>query len=476
MANPFRRGLGREASILLPVSLLIFAALAAMTLLSYRSAITNLITERQAWTLRQARTIAERAARSGTTDLAELARLVPAGCAIAVHDRRGGVRWSFGFPDSGSEGITLPSGLSFDSAVALGPSQELENRVVAFVPFSPASGGDVSGDSPGRWLLRLESPEAALGSVVRGLRVLTPVVFGLSATVALVAVLFFRALTRPLDLLLARARETEGLRDQPERDDVDLLLATFDRALAALRASDGDPSGSERRSAERQLAESVAQLGELSAGVAHELRNSLATIQGYAGLLERRQLSEAAREDLTELQREADSLGKVVDDFLAFARPGGKPIDRLDLGQLVARALDDPALGGASFVRRPAGNDSEPAVEVAGDERLLGRALRNLLRNAIEAQEAAGVDVPIEVSCGIVGAEAEIVLRDHGTGIAAEMTDRLFRPFSSNRPQGAGLGLALARRIVLLHGGTLRLENHPDGGACATIRLPRWQF
>ncbi|MEZ5313276.1 MAG: histidine kinase dimerization/phospho-acceptor domain-containing protein [Thermoanaerobaculia bacterium] len=398
-----------------------------MTLLSYRSAITNLITERQAWTLRQARTIAERAARSGTTDLAELARLVPAGCAIAVHDRRGGVRWSFGFPDSGSEGITLPPGLR---STARSRSDRARSSRTGSSPSSssPASGGDVSGDSPGRWLLRLESPEAALGSVVRGLRVLTPVVFGLSATVALVAVLFFRALTRPLDLLLARARETEGLRDQPERDDVDLLLATFDRALAALRASDGDPSGSERRSAERQLAESVAQLGELSAGVAHELRNSLATIQGYAGLLERRQLSEAAREDLTELQREADSLGKVVDDSRVRAA-GREPIDRLDLGQLVARALDDPALGGASFVRRPAGNDSEPAVEVAGDERLLGRALRNLLRNAIEAQEAAGVDVPIEVSCGIVGAEAEIVLRDHGTGIAAEMTDRLFRPF-----------------------------------------------
>ena len=468
-----RRGLGREAPILLPLALLLFAALAAVTLFSYRSAVANLTSERQDWALRQGQMVAERAAAAHESGFGELSRALPAGVAVAIHDRRGIVRWSFGFSDSGIERRTLPAAPNFEKARVSGPDTDSGDRIVALVPFAPvASVTDLpagSSDLPReRWLVRLESPAAGLGAVRRSLRILTPVVLGLSLAVVVVAILYFRALIQPLEQLLARARDTPALREHSASRDIDLLLATFDRALTALRESDADPSGGARRDAELRLAESVAQLGELSAGVAHELRNSLATIQGYAGLLDRRELSAEARHDLDELRREASSLGRVVDDFLAFARPGEHRLEKVDLESLLRKAIADPALGAAPLPELRIEN----GAAIAADELMLLRALRNLLKNADEAQRAALSERPVDVAISAVEGWAEISIHDHGRGIAPEIVDRLFQPFASNRREGAGLGLALARRIVLLHGGTLSLANHPEGGALATVRLP----
>jgi signal transduction histidine kinase len=254
---------------------------------------------------------------------------------------------------------------------------------------------------------------------------------------------------------------------------MELLFTTFDRALAALRATDGDPSGAARRDAESRLAESVAQLGELSAGVAHELRNGLGTLQGYLGLLARRELPEAGREELAEALRESAALGRVVDDFLAFTRPGARALESFDLTAVVDRALADPSLRDPSTgdVRFERSGTSTPLL-VRGDARLLSRALRNLLRNAVQAQAANGATTPISVAVDALAGAVSVTIRDRGPGVAPEIAERLFEPFASGRTDGAGLGLALARRVVLLHSGSVRLENHPQGGAVATVEIP----
>lgn len=477
-----RRGLRREAPVLLPVSLLLFAALAAVTLLSYRSAITRLTAERQTWALHQALALAERASSPGEPLQETLQPAIPADVAVAVHDARGGVRWSFGFPGPERLDRPVPLGSAIAAPYVSGPNaiesgdsnRDSADVVAAYAPFAPPSA------RAERWLLRLELLEPALAAEQRSLQILTPVVFGLSVAVAILAIVFFRALTRPIEQLLERARESpiaaevgigEGAGRSGGRrgdDDLDFLLATFDRALAALRSSDADPTGATRRDAEARLADSVAQLGEMAAGIAHELRNSLGTLKGYLGLLARRELPAPAREELDEAQREAAALSRVVDDFLTFARPGIRKLDRLDLGLLIEHAIVDPSLAAATFRKTL----PQTRVEIAGDERLLQRALRNLLLNAVEAHAEGGTTQAIDVVLAVVGETARISIRDCGPGIAPEVAAKLFVPFASGRPAGAGLGLALARRIVLLHEGSLVVGNRPEGGVLAELELP----
>ena len=248
-----------------------------------------------------------------------------------------------------------------------------------------------------------------------------------------------------------------------------------------------DLTKSEREGQQARLAESLAHLGELSAGVAHELRNGLATLVGYLTLLER-DLAAAERgshtdEYLAELRGETQRLQRVVADFLGFTHPGAERLVRVDLGAVVRHAAADPAIDG-SALRVRAGDEgtsagstaAAPTATLAGDPQLLERALRNLLRNALEAQQRAGATTPVEVETGWVDDGFEIAIRDHGPGISPEMRRRLFQPFASDRPGGVGLGLALAHRIVSLHGGTLVLEPRPGGGTTARITFAKERF
>jgi signal transduction histidine kinase len=227
-----------------------------------------------------------------------------------------------------------------------------------------------------------------------------------------------------------------------------------------------DLTGDERQDRGARLAESLAQLGELSAGVAHELRNGLATLSGYLTLLDREPQSAAAGECLAELRLETQHLQRVVADFLSFARPETARLEPLELAQLVRQAVADPALQPGSVALTVA--ETPPAV-LAGDAQLLMRALRNLLRNAVEAQARAGATQPVQVDARWEEGRFEITVADRGPGLGPEVRRRLFQPFASGRPGGVGLGLALAHRIVALHGGRLTLEDRRDGGTVARV-------
>jgi signal transduction histidine kinase len=237
-----------------------------------------------------------------------------------------------------------------------------------------------------------------------------------------------------------------------------------------------DLTASERELHQARLAESLAHLGELAAGVAHELRNGLATLGGYLTLLERDPGGPHGGEYLQELRGETQRLQRVVADFLGFTHPGAARLVAVDLVSIVHHAAGDPALEGAALRVR---DDDDPAAAPAvlpGDPQLLERALRNLLRNALEAQQRNDASSPVEVETGWREDRFEIVIRDRGPGMSAEMRRRLFQPFASDRPGGVGLGLALAHRIVALHGGTLELEPRAEGGTSAKIRFPRERF
>jgi signal transduction histidine kinase len=223
----------------------------------------------------------------------------------------------------------------------------------------------------------------------------------------------------------------------------------------------------QRRAGESRLAESLASLGEMAGGVAHELRNSLATLRGYLTLIERRPDEESIADYLAEIRREADHLERVLQDFLAFARPGTARLEEVDLADLARRAAADPSLAGVEVRVRPA-----VEARLRGDAQLLERALRNLVHNAAQAQAEAGAEGPVEIGIDRLDDGVELAVEDRGPGVSEEVRERLFHPFATGRRGGVGLGLALAHRIVTLHGGRIRLEDRPGGGTRALLFFP----
>jgi signal transduction histidine kinase len=205
----------------------------------------------------------------------------------------------------------------------------------------------------------------------------------------------------------------------------------------------------------------------MAGGVAHELRNGLATLRGYLTLIERRPDEDSIADFLSEIRVESDHLERVLQDFLAFARPGTARVRDLVLLPLLRRAAADPALEGVEVSVR--GEDAT----LRGDPQLLERAMRNLLHNAAQAEREAGRRGPVEVSVALDGEGVEVAIEDRGPGLPDEIRTRLFHPFATGRRGGVGLGLALAHRIVVLHGGRIRLEDRSGGGTRALLSFPR---
>ncbi|HEY8849899.1 MAG TPA: ATP-binding protein [Thermoanaerobaculia bacterium] len=222
------------------------------------------------------------------------------------------------------------------------------------------------------------------------------------------------------------------------------------------------------RSLEARVQEmtTLAQLGEISAGIAHEFRSSLSTILGYMKLARRGGVDDVAEGRLQSAEKEASLLLQAIERLLAFARPvqlNAEPVDLRDLVAEQMQPLRDIAPD-VSF------EIEGPSVAIDGDRVLLSRAVENLLRNAVDAvrQKGDGGSVKVRVSDTPV---PSITIVDNGIGFDPAETSRLFLPFHSNKPNGFGMGLPLAKKIVLLHGGTLRLQGEPGKGAVATMEF-----
>lgn len=251
------------------------------------------------------------------------------------------------------------------------------------------------------------------------------------------------------------------------------LLRRDDQSIRGFLVLFADLTRAKAELQEKNLVESLAQIGELSAGVAHELRNSLATQRGYLSLIEKNPRGSNVGEYLAEIRHESDHLQRVLEDFLSFARPGSVRAQEVDMAALVHRAAGDPSLGEAAVKVELEGGPGASELMVLGDPQLLERALRNLLGNAVEAQEEAGRVGAVLVRVRSEEGDVVLTVEDRGPGIAEEVREKLFDPFFSRRVGGVGMGLALTRRIVLLHSGRIELTNRESGGARATVWIPR---
>jgi signal transduction histidine kinase len=577
--RPRRLGLRREVLILLPVALLLLVMLSTFTLFSYRNAIALLAAERQEEAAHLAREVADRLAAQPATAapaplaLSASASSAPAARGIALLDAKGGVIAASGEIPAG--GLLGSAGGPIDRPLGVGPDDASPDLVTGFAPLTGAGG---------RRYVRVDLAAGVLARQRRSLAVLTVAVLAINAALSVLLLFFLRHLIAPWETLLARARQVGG-EGEAGADEMEFLVATFERALTALavrparsaeediaslertlsaslqsglllidregrvlalnavgagllgaslpepgtpleqvlagqpqlrevlaaalaggaapqrqeclvrsgsgpaealtvgltvhplRRDDGEVRGllvlfadlteGQRRAEEGRLAESLAQLGEMAGGVAHELRNGLATLRGYLTLIERRPDEDSIADFLSEIRGEADHLERVLQDFLSFARPGSARQGELSLLALLRHAAADPALAGVEV--RVAGED----VVLRGDRELLERAVRNLLHNAAQAEQETGRPRAVEVTVSPAPEGVEIAIEDRGAGLPEEVRARLFHPFATGRRGGVGLGLALAHRIVVLHGGRIRLDDRTGGGTRALLFFPR---
>jgi two-component system, NtrC family, sensor histidine kinase PilS len=215
--------------------------------------------------------------------------------------------------------------------------------------------------------------------------------------------------------------------------------------------------------------ERLADLGRVAAGLAHELRNPLASMSGCVELL---QATPGLRPEEARLLgivlKEAARLDQLVTRFLAYSRPAAPQLSPTDLAQLAGEVADalarDPAAARVRIERELA-----PApIDCDADQ--LRQVLWNLLLNAVQALGAGGGTVRLTTSAE--GAGARLTVADDGPGIAPEDLERLFSPFFSRKPGGTGLGLATVDRIVGAHGGEVRVEPVAPHGARFVVRLP----
>ncbi len=222
---------------------------------------------------------------------------------------------------------------------------------------------------------------------------------------------------------------------------------------------------------EEQLrrADRLSALGELSAGMAHEIRNPLGSIRGTAEILRDGMAAGDPRSEFAAiLIQEVDRLNRVVQDFLEFARPAESGRSAVDLNALLQELIvltRQPARSGGVKVEFTAGEI--PLVKA--DREQLRQAFLNLILNAFQAMPAGGV---LNLATNRSDDRVRLRFRDSGVGIPADHLERIFNPFFTTRSEGTGLGLAIVHRIIQGHGGRIEVASEPGRGTTFTLLFP----
>jgi signal transduction histidine kinase len=219
--------------------------------------------------------------------------------------------------------------------------------------------------------------------------------------------------------------------------------------------------------------ENLAALGEMSAGIAHEFKNSLATISGYAQMIRSESKAGETHDSAEKILDQTRALTHVVTEFLKFAKPLEICYETVSMETMVEKLVEElrESMPQCSFA------SEGTFLELPGDEALLRQALLNLSRNGAESAAASG-GKPAHVS--ISGTQEElggrkwqrICVADNGPGIPERDLQKIFLPFYTTKSEGTGLGLAVVQKVALQHGGSIEARNRPGGGAEFLLWLP----
>jgi len=224
----------------------------------------------------------------------------------------------------------------------------------------------------------------------------------------------------------------------------------------------------ERHKQEMEKRENMARMGEMGAMLAHEIRNPLAGIKGFAQLIEKRPEDPRTGESAHRIVAEAKRLEALVSDLLAFARSENLAMEPVELAGLIEQTVS---------LLRPEAELSNVAVSydcpdellVVANRDRLAQVLLNIARNALQAMPDGGT---VTIYARLAGSMAGIQITDTGSGISPEILPRIFEPFFTTKARGTGLGLALCKKIVEEHGGKISVASGPGCGTTITVTLP----
>ncbi len=228
----------------------------------------------------------------------------------------------------------------------------------------------------------------------------------------------------------------------------------------------------QRTSIEQRLqqAEKLASIGELSTYMAHEIRNPLFTISGFANSLMRAEgLDEKAREKLSIILDESKRLDEILKSLLNFTRPTEAQVAEVDLNELVQATMGVMSLPCTNQNVEPTVDLDESVARVHANPDLIKQCLINLVKNSLEAMEGGG---KLYVTTGMNRDFAILSVEDTGVGIPLDIRDKIFSPFFSTKGKGSGLGLAQTRKIVDEIGGVVELVSREGIGTKITLYLP----
>ena len=228
---------------------------------------------------------------------------------------------------------------------------------------------------------------------------------------------------------------------------------------------------------EARRAERLAALGQLSAGLAHEIRNPLGVIKGSAEILTQKldNASPLAKELAGYIYTEVNRVSALVSRFLDFARPSQLDLGAADVTRVVERCLKTVSDHGACATVRVQREFAPGLPQVMLDQDLCEQVFTNLLMNACEAMGPQGGELRIRTGSLEEGGQASVFvdIEDTGPGVAVELKEEIFNPFVTTKKTGVGLGLAIVSKIVDAHGGTLKLVSDAGhGGACFRVTFP----
>jgi signal transduction histidine kinase len=215
-----------------------------------------------------------------------------------------------------------------------------------------------------------------------------------------------------------------------------------------------------------ELRERLTALGEMSAGIAHELRNPMAVISGYLNLLSKK-AEPAAQTVIKDITTEINNMNRIIGDLLTFARPASLNRVKVNIKDMIEGCLSSvlQATRADSRIKTSLKLDD---ITVSLDEVLVRQAFTNLIQNAIDAMPEQGT-IEIETQHG---KDVKVIVRDTGVGIPAANLKKIFLPFYTTKDTGVGLGLALVHKIVLSHEGRIEVSSTEGRGTVFTAIFP----
>ncbi|HJX15505.1 MAG TPA: ATP-binding protein, partial [Candidatus Deferrimicrobiaceae bacterium] len=223
-----------------------------------------------------------------------------------------------------------------------------------------------------------------------------------------------------------------------------------------------------------RIADRLAGVGELAAGLAHEIRNPLASITGSSQMLrEVPELSETSRTLLGIIERESTRLNGLISDFLAYAGPTMKNVGPVNMTEVATEIVEAVRAGEAREKDVVLENLATRSFRVEGDAEQLKQVLWNLVRNAVQATPRGGV-ITVDLFSQIRHRQQYVVITvsDTGKGIEPAIIGKIFNPFFTSKAEGTGLGLAISQRILHYHRGFIEVRSTPGTGSVFSVLLP----